>query len=292
MINPNDLQHLVENHPKLVTAKRSVRYPELRVLKYTNKVFYDNLWNEHPLLVECRGLVVDDDYNVVVKPFTKIFNRHENGTDIDRDEMCTAVTKINGFMGVLTRWNGKNIVSTTGSLDSDYAVLAEKWVGGYGDRLNAGESLIFEIVDPSDPHIIPEVPGAYLIGGSFSETLLDQLFKVGVGTHRPVWVSNVRFSDVVNEVKRTYREGLVVYGQKSGTVLKLKSPYYLVTKLFARMKGEKLSKILDSGQPLRIDEDYLPVVEHLRTIKDKFLDLSEQGKVEYVRGFIEREILG
>lgn len=297
MINPEELKRLVENNPKLIRANRSVRYPELRVVKYKNKVFYDNLWDEHPLLVKCRGLVVDDDYNVVVRPFTKIFNRFENNTDIPRDELCTVVQKVNGFLGVLTGWNGKAIVSTTGTLDSDYAVLAETYLERFSKDVYDGVTMLFEIVDPSDPHIIEEKHGAHLIGcntkkdGWISEKELDIFHNTfGVGDHRPKRYHHMRFSDAVKIAKEAKHEGYVVYGE-SGINLKLKSPYYLTTKLFARMKGEKLLNILQSNQPLRIDEDYLPVVEHLRTVVGGFVELNEQQRVKYVRHFIEKEIL-
>jgi len=294
MINPDELRKLIEDNPKLIRANRSVRYPELRVVKYKNKVFYDNLWNEHPLLVKCRGLVIDDDYNVVVRPFTKIFNRGENGTDIDRNEICTAVKKVNGFLGVLTNWNGQAIVSTTGTLDSDYAQLAETYIAEDVKEMEVGATALYEIVDPGDPHIVVEKAGSHLIGFNyegtwFSEHELDSVHLYdGLGDHRPKHYE-ARFSDIVRDAKAAKHEGYVVYSDKGN--LKLKSPYYITTKLFARMKGEKLQKILESGEPLRIDEDYLPVVEHLRTIAGSFVKLDEQQRVKYVRDFIEKEIL-
>lgn len=302
MIDPKELKHLVEN-TDLVRAKRSERYPELRVLKYKPKVHYDNLWHLHPLLVECRGLVVDDDYNVVVKPFTKIFNYGENGTTIDRDEVCMVVEKKNGFLGVATIWNGQLIVSTTGTLDSDYARLAEKWIKPFEASIlsNLGEgSLMFEIVDPSDPHIITEKEGAHLLWyHRNSDPQGDMKVKVGrlqyihiflgIGDHIPSFTT-MRFSDAVKLSKTVKHEGFVVYGKN--TTLKLKSSYYLVTKLFARMKSERLEKVLNSHQPIQgVDEDYLPVVEYLRNNRKYFLGLCEQDKVKYVREFIEGEVL-
>ncbi len=300
MINPQELKKLVENYPKLVTAKRSIRYPELRVLKYTKKVFYDNLWNAHPLLVECRGLVVDNDYNVVVKPFTKVFNYQENGTKIDRDELCTIVRKVNGFLGVATPWKDQVIISTTGSLDSKYVELADKWIEPFKERILEFKqvSVSFEIIDMSDPHIICEKEGAYLIGSSFldgnsaTEDDLDYGHSLyGIGDFRPEWQADIRFSDVLKLVNTVKHEGFMVYGQESGTVLKLKSPYYLVSKLFGRMGVERLLKGLDKQSNFGIDEDFYPVVDYLRYNKDQFIQMDEQEKIKFVRDFIETEIL-
>ena len=83
MITDLELRSYIESNPSLVKMRRSTRYPGLFVVKYTRKVFYDGLWND--VLEECRGLVVDADYNPIVKPFTKIYNRFERGTNIHRD---------------------------------------------------------------------------------------------------------------------------------------------------------------------------------------------------------------
>lgn len=293
MINPQELKDLVENHPKLVSAKRSTRYPELRVLKYTKKVFHANLWSTHPLLVECRGLVVDDSYNVVVKPFTKAFNYQENGTTIARDELCTIVRKVNGFLGVATGWNGKTIFSTTGSLDSDFAVMVEKHLKGL--HLVDGETLMFEICDPSDPHIIPEEPGAYLIGGRgkhllYPEPLLDDIASETSRFRRPEWHEDVRFSDVVKMSKEVRHEGYMVYGHR-GTTLKIKSPYYLFTKLMARMGVEKLTAGLETPDKLKqkCDEEFYPVIDYLATIKDTFVGYGEQIRIDIIRDFMENK---
>lgn len=70
--DPTSLKDLVGSYLKkdLIVMKQSVQHPQLSVVKYKRKVFFDNLWDD--FLVECRGLVIDTDYNVVVNPMTKI----------------------------------------------------------------------------------------------------------------------------------------------------------------------------------------------------------------------------
>ena len=44
------------------------RYPNgLSVFKYARKVFYDALWNQNPLLLEARGMVLGRDLNTPSK---------------------------------------------------------------------------------------------------------------------------------------------------------------------------------------------------------------------------------
>jgi hypothetical protein len=301
-IDPIKLKEFVEVNPKLVTRKESKRYPGLFVLKYAKRVFYDNLWHLSPLLLECRGLVVDKDYNVIIKPFTKVFNHHENGTNIDRDEECTVVRKVNGFMGVATyapQITDRIIYSTTGSLDSDFVDLIEKHVKPFEHRLKEciPTSHIFEICDESDPHIIYEEPGAYLIGasdipqGSAGEMALD--YTAGMwDMKRPEAYYRIPFSQVVKMAKECKHEGYMVYGRVSHTALKIKSPYYLVSKFLARAGEAKLIDLLVKNDRQafrqRFDEEFYDLLDHLIENKEQFIGADEQTRISIVQRFLER----
>lgn len=303
-INPLELKKFIEENPKLVSRKQSKRHPELFVLKYTNKVFYDNLWHLSPLLLECRGLVVDEYYNVVIKPFTKVFNHHENGTDINSGELCTAVRKVNGFLGVATyapHITEDIIYSTTGSLDSDFVALAEKHISPYANKMKAfgPGTYMYEVCDLTDPHIIPEDEGAWLIGSTavdedkafpgkenqeWALTILARVWDI----KRPEVKYNVPFSSVVQMAKECKHEGFMVYGMESGKALKIKSPYYLVTKFLARANDKKLMEGVLNGDKTRIDEEYYPLVDFLTANKEQFVALEEQQRIAVIREFLEK----
>lgn len=271
--------------------KESIRHPGLFVLKYKHKVFYENLWT--PELQELRGLVVDKDWNVVIYPFTKIFNRFENGTDFDPEDLVVAVRKVNGFMACVTYHNGKNIVSTTGSLDSPFVTMAEKYLSGL---LTApGYTYIFEICDPEDKHIIEEKPGAYLIGcrdldtGRLStESDLDQIAALrrdGLKILRPEWFID-DFKNVCDRMNTIRHEGFII--RKDGRALKIKSPYYLVTKFLARKNGDKLLTMIENPQNIKqnIDEEFYPLVDYLYTIRQRFSAMPENERILVIEKFL------
>ena len=274
-------------NPKLVTRRESELYPGLYVIKYTRKVFYDALWND--ILEECRGLVVDADWNIIVRPFRKIYNRGENNVDIHRDEVVTAVRKINGFMAAATLTHNHGlIISTTGSLDSDFARMAAKYLGPLGGALVPATTYLFEICDPQDPHIIPEKYGAWLIGVRHPDGDMAKEHTLDVAAdfmriRRPEW-SVARFSDVVESVKMVEHEGFVVHGRD--VTLKIKSPHYLVNKLFARIGRERLcsSWLLDSKKT--IDEEYYPLIDHINENRIAFSEMDEQKRLEFMREFL------
>lgn len=68
---------------KNIVVKESETRKGLFNVKYTRQVFFNNTWDE--LLRECRGLVIDQDYNVVVHPMRKVFNYMENGHHANLD---------------------------------------------------------------------------------------------------------------------------------------------------------------------------------------------------------------
>lgn len=281
---------------ELIQRKESTRYPGLFVKKYTRKVFYDNLWHENEDLLEARGHVETADGKVVIRPFTKIFNRGENGTDIDRDEDVISIRKVNGFMACATYVPEVDevVVSTTGSLDSDFVAIAERWITKeIKDLIKSfyhDITFIFEIVDPEDPHIIKEEYGAYLLGarlltvtGSNAYTSsvhwegwLDAMSQ-NLGVKRPEW-KMCKFSEVVAEAKTCQHEGFVVYS--SDTALKIKSPYYLTLKAAARKKD-----IMSLNKQM-VDEEFYDLIDHIKANQETFNALDEQARLDYMKKFL------
>lgn len=280
----------------LIITKQSTRYPSLSIRKYHRRVFYDNLWHLDPLLLESRGHVVDSNGKLVVNPPTKVFNYRENGTTIPYDEFCLYTTKINGFLACLT-YNpelDEVLVSTTGSLDSNYVQMAREYLQFailVIQQRKASYTYFFEICHHDDPHIIPENVGAYLLGmrvlddtDPYTTSLDDQhtldtlarQFRVG----RPLY-GLAHFSDLLKTLPACKHEGYMVYGLTSKTTLKLKSPYYLVLKAIARK-----SDILSLNRN-RVSEEYYPLLDHLISIKDTFNQLSEQDRLDYIRNYLE-----
>lgn len=280
----------------LINIRESTRYPGLFVRKYNRKVFYDNLWHTDPNLVESRGHIVDSNGNLVVNPPTKVFNYLENNTTIDPNEECLVTDKINGFLACLTynKTLDEVLVSTTGSLDSPFCDMARDYLPYAIEHVKITKdpyTKFFEICHHNDPHIIKENIGAYYLGERllsdtahyttdiYSQSKYDYFASL-MRVSRPDWFM-CNFSQILKNIKTCKHEGYMVYGLKSGTVLKLKSPYYLALKAIAR-KSDIFS--LDHS---RVDEEYYPLLDHLKSIGDTFNTLTEQEKLTYIRNYLE-----
>ena len=277
----------------------SGEFEGLSVLKYSKKVFYNNLWNKDKRLLDCRGMVVDSEDNIVVWPFTKVFNLYENNTKVDRDKIVIAPRKINGFMCAVSVYNGKPIYSTTGSLDSEFAKIAKEVIEGQLTVSSAtffkdGYTFIFEICHPYDPHIVSEDAGAYLIGirvhntgKMLSEQCLDNYSEFG-GFYRPE-VQISQFDYIYQLSKSCKHEGFMIIDHETGeTLCKLKSNHYLSKKAIMRLGQAKVEDMFDNPEKFkqRIDEEFYSITDFIvKTVdKEQWKSYNDQQR----RVFIEK----
>lgn len=286
----NLLKQYVYDHPEFVTIRNSTTYPTLHVLKYKKRVFYDNKWNNY--LENCRGTVVDDEFNPVVFPFTKIYNYgiESRAPRISLKTVVDAYRKINGFMCAVSWYKDDIIVSTTGSLDSSYVALARSKIDLERFRKVCSRykrhTFIFECVHEDDPHIISEIPGLYLIG--YRANRLDKTIKLSPKQLRRL---ELQFNTIAVEYVRTTLEHLIeltkgikhegyVWYDNNGNCAKIKSVYYLIQKAYARSKNiSKLNKV-------ETPEEFYPLIDYIKCNSDFFNSISEQQRLEYMRDFL------
>ena len=289
-INLKDFSSLI-----LQNLVRVKNYPEqeLCVIKYQGKVFYDNLWGKDKLLNEARGIVFDTSTGeVVIWPFTKVFNHHENGTKLDPDTMVIAPRKVNGFMASVSSHNGEMIIATTGTLDSEYVGYAREYlehttIKSVVQNLTTNvNTLLFEICHPSDPHIVDEQYGAYLIGGRnhesglmFTEQHLDAIAK-DTAMKRPEWL-RIKFGDLVKMSRTVDHEGFMVRLLDGTTVMKIKSPHYLSKKALMRLGDRKLDGVFKNPSEFRqrLDEEFYSCLDAILENGEEFW----KGKTEAER---------
>jgi len=273
------------------------------VLKYKKKVFYDNLWNEY--IAECRGSIVDKDFNLVAYPFTKIYNYgiEKEAPVLAADTPVTAFRKVNGFMVACTWYNGDVLVSTTGSTDSDFVGYAKEmmlthmswadWQMAFADDELEGITVMFECVHPSDPHIIPEKVGMYVLGyrenswGSkvcHNNEMLHTLAGI-FNCHLPECYTTT-VGNLVEVTKNVRHEGFVFY-TADGVSAKIKSPYYLTSKWVAR--NPRTDKLVDLNKDIKhnLDEEYYPLVDAIRANIVEYTALDEQARLAWVRNYME-----
>lgn len=292
----------------LVTSKESPcgRY---RLMKYHSKVFYNNLWDTDHRLLQCRGIVVDRDDNVIMYPFDKIFNYGENGTgyDLNPRAVYRKVEKRNGFLAQAAMVEGELLVTSSGSFTSEHRDLAYHWItttmynalGTDLSYLPAGFTFMFEICDQTDPHIVAEESGAYLIGARETsygrsevvpEITLDQMAS-HFGFLRPAH-ELVTLEEAIRQSRFVKHEGFILRDLRmEKPVLKLKSKHYLSKKAMMRM-GKKVADSMFNNPEYfreRLDEEFYEIHKFLiqTYTVEEWVSFTEKQRRFIIEGYFQ-----
>ncbi len=302
----------------LVSNKMATRQLDdtkmLRVYKYSKQTFWDNRWGESPWLLKARGLVLDAGGRIVSHPFDKCFNYLENGTgkDIADDTPVIAVLKLNGFLGICSAHpmkKGELLPHTQGGFGGEFVDYLREYLyqpqtrGQVSRFLSKNDvTLMFEVLHPSDPHIIeyaPEMMGLHLLGvrgknehdQAWTEEQVDAA-ALEMGLRRPSW-ERTTFGELKRRVKTDRGEGYMVREDTPQQLhlLKWKTPYYLTTKFLGRLSTKRIAHLYGNPGNFKqtVDEEFYPLVDALvkATDLESFQAMTQEDRVQFVRELID-----
>lgn len=140
----------VEKHPS----------EDIYIYNYSKTCSLEGKWNEATL--QCRGVIVDKDYNVLARPFQKFFNYEEiEDKSTIPGGAATAFEKIDGSLGITYWIDDVPYIATRGSFKSDQAIHATKVLHEkYGreieviKHLRHSHTFLFEIVYPENRIVV------------------------------------------------------------------------------------------------------------------------------------------
>jgi RNA ligase len=156
MFDIDTLQKLLEEK-YLVSQKHP--QTDLWIYNYSQKTQFEGFWNE--ITLNCRGLILDKDYQVVARPFRKFFNLQEhlqgNLPEIP-NESFEVFDKLDGSLGILYWLNDTPYIATRGSFNSEQAIKATQILHGcYQDsfaKLDRTKTYLFEIIYPENRIVV------------------------------------------------------------------------------------------------------------------------------------------
>lgn len=126
-----------QNHPTL----------PLQVWNYTEKVQYDDLWDE--MTLSHRGTIRDLKGNLVAKPFNKFFNIEQNRHK--ESDSFEIYDKMDGSLGILFNYKDEWILATRGSFTSEQAIKGYEILQKYNyQNLDKELTYCFEIIYPEN----------------------------------------------------------------------------------------------------------------------------------------------
>lgn len=289
---------------------------QLAIYKYSKQVFFDGLWDKHPLLLKARGLVLDIAGNIVQHPFDKIFNYGERGTAlaIPDSTRVQAVEKLNGFLGCITKHpylKDELLVTTTGSFNSPFVKYIKDFItpdvkaNMLAFLKDNDKTLMFEVIHPEDnEHPIEykvEDQGLWLIGARGkdanapleSELWLDAA-GIEMGLKRPKHFETT-LGEVREMAKTSTLEGYILrrLDGLQDAFVKFKTTYYLTTKFVSRLSKNNVAFMFANPEKFKekVDEEYVEMVDAViaqAKTAQAYQEMPKGERVEMVRNIVNQ----
>lgn len=129
----------------------------LRILNYSDAAMYTPGAWESAAVRQCRGLIVDDQWRIVARPWAKFFNHGQaEAGDLDMTAPVEVTDKMDGSLGIihLTR-DGAQRVASRGSFESDQAIHATAALATMPSLVNLRDvTPLVEIIYPANRIVV------------------------------------------------------------------------------------------------------------------------------------------
>lgn len=255
----------------------------LTIWNYTEKVQYENLWDEITLM--CRGLVTDDEGNIVARPFKKFFNIEENKYTPTSE--FDVYEKMDGSLGILFNYKGEWIFASRGSFTSDQAIkFKEIFYRRYKDTMLSKKSTyLFEIIYPENRIVVDygNEEDIVMLGEIRTSTgeELDLEYNIQLGFYTVMKYSGINDYTQLKQIIDNNAEGFVVRFS-NGDRIKIKGEEYLrlhkiMTNLSTTAVWEHLKEGGDINDLLKDvpDEFYKKIKNYESELRYTFYRISE-----------------
>jgi len=286
MINYSEIQFRINSG--LITSRKHSTLP-LEILNYTQKVQFEKLWD--PYTKMCRGLILDENHNIVARPFPKFFNLGETPeTSIQNlpNEIPQITEKFDGSLGILYFENDLPSIATRGAFESPQALWATNWIRmeGYTNYdFIKDYTYLFEIICPESKNIVNyDFEGLILIAviSNKNNTELDIIQEAeNLGMS---YVDHYKFKDL-NQAEKYLKEksGIELEGfvckYSNGLRVKIKSDdYKRLHKILSGFSETDIWEALSQGKSLGSMIEIVPD-EFFQWIKDteaKFIEAKNK----------------
>ena len=238
-------------------------YPDFKIMVLNYNMF--SAIKNHPVVNECRGLILSYDGEVICKPFTRFYNLGENGVDTFDFENSIVFEKVDGslikiyFCPATDKWE----IGTRGTA---FAEGDCQWFETFRDgvldslgkteqqfqddcqMLDKNSTRLYEWISPNNRIVTPykksELVFLCLINNKTGEEIYDydidfekqhkwnvrKLESYSFNTQDECLTALSKLSGL--------EEGFVCYNKKTGDRIKIKSPSYLIVH---RLRGDGLT---------------------------------------------------
>jgi len=214
----------------LVVGQRHATLP-LAIFNYSRTCQYDRLWDEFTL--NCRGLILDMQGNVVANPFPKFFNMEELSDEQIPKESFEVFEKMDGSLGICFFYNDEWHMATRGSFTSEQAIKGRELLNKYKYKyLPTDCTYLFEIIYPENRIVVDYGTDEKLVMLAAIQTNSGEEYNIYDWKYDELGFELVKRYDVVNDYTKLKgmisndAEGYVIRF-KSGMRMKIKGDEYV-----------------------------------------------------------------
>lgn len=289
----------------LITLRPHNELP-LFIANYTPTVQYDRLWDSHPLLKSCRGLIVDEDGEVVARPFPKFFNYQEHMELDSLEDIPTepfdVYDKIDGSLGILFNYEEEWYIATRGSFHSEQAEYAmEHLLPKYKYKyLPTDTTYLLEIIYPENRIVVNygDMNELIMIAAIHTETgeeydIYEEEY-IDLGFPLAQKYSFTSFEDIIEKMSEFddgNTEGFVIRF-RSGLRIKVKLEEYVkLHRLLTGLTKRTIWELLKDGQDIETiydtapDEVYDWVEETVNELQSQYKKLEYSSKIAFALAY-------
>ena len=264
-------------------SKRKHDHADLFIYNYTNNTQFEGKWNE--ITLQCRGLILDNNGNVVARPFQKFFNLDEYNSpmlsNVPTNESFEVYEKLDGSLGILYWLNDKPHISTRGSFHSNQAqraqkILEEKY-SHCTENLDRSKTYLLEIIYPENRIVVDygKQEKLVLLAIIDNDTGLDSCL-VDVGFPLVKTYNGIKDYNSLSKLDRDNFEGFVIKFQ-SGFRAKIKlAEYVRLHRILTNISNKSIWECLRYGNDLD---------EIINNVPDEFYNWVKSVKSALLREY-------
>ena len=263
---------------------------DLFIYNYSPKAQYERVWNAVTLM--CRGLILDGQYNIVSRPFTKFFNLGEAENQVIPNEPFKVFEKLDGSLGIMYWVDNEAFIATRGSFISEQSTKANAILRSkYAEilrGLDSSKTYLFEIIYPENRIVVNY--------GEMEDLILTAIIDTQTGADLPL--ENVGFPmvkeyhgikdiAVLKDLSEDNREGFVIQFA-SGLRYKVKFEEYLrIHRIVTQVSNINIWEYLSANMPFdeildRVPDEFYDWVKATSAdLKTQFETIERQCQADF-----------
>ncbi len=276
MFEPNALNEMIEAGYVVVQTHP---HAGLRIYNYSQKAQYDRVWNN--ITLHCRGLILDENLNVVARPFKKFFNLGEHENQHIPNETFEVYEKMDGSLGILYWHNDVAYIATRGSFTSPQSVKANEILNTKYAHLLAGldrnNTYLFEIIYPENRIVLDygAMEDLVLLSVIDNQTGND-IVNMDWGFPVVKRFDGINDINALSSLEEDNKEGFVIRFA-SGLRYKVKfAEYVRIHRIITQVSNISIWEYLKEGQSLD---------ELIERVPDEFYDWVKKTNAELLAAY-------